>query len=97
MLYGIQARKDVKLSTMCRSLKEQIPLIKTEARFWRNVADGAPKVSHDTVIALNLSDLDKPYAKKMEHLALVRDVSTGEPRSNGYWLSGVLGADVEGR
>jgi len=26
----------------------------------------------------------------------VRDGSTGEPRSNGYWLLEVLGADVEG-
>jgi len=110
MLYGIQASKDVKLSNICRSLNEQIPLIKTEARLSRNVgkqdlteringnlvADGATRVNHDTVIALDLSDLDKPYAKKMEHLALVRDGSTGEPRSNGYWLLEVLGADVEG-
>jgi hypothetical protein len=91
MLRGIQARKDVKLSTICRSLKEQTSLIKTEARLSRNVADGAPRVTHDTVIALGLSDLDKPYAKKMEHLALVRDGSTGELRSSGYWLLGSLG------
>ena len=32
----------------------------------------------------------------MEYLALVRDGSTGETRSNGYWLIDVLGADVEG-
>jgi len=110
MLYGIQASKDVKLSNISRSLNEQILLIKTETRLSRNVgkqdlteringnlvADGATRVSHDTVIALDLSDIDKPYAKKMENLALVRDGSTGEPRSNGYWLLEVLGADVEG-
>jgi hypothetical protein len=45
---------------------------------------------------LDLSDLDKPYAKKMEYLAWVRDGSTGETRSKGYWLLDVLGADVEG-
>jgi hypothetical protein len=32
----------------------------------------------------------------MEYLALVRDGSTGETKSNGYWLMDVLGADVEG-
>jgi hypothetical protein len=110
MLYGIQASKDVKLSNISRSLNERIALIKTEGRLSRNMrkeglterlnanvlADGAGRIAEDTVIALDISDIDKPYARKMEHLALVRDGSTGEPRSNGYWLLEVLGADVEG-
>ena len=37
MIYGIQASKDVKLSNICRSLKEDIPLIKTEDRLSRNL------------------------------------------------------------
>jgi hypothetical protein len=32
MLYGIQAGKDIKLSSITRSLNEPIPLIKTEDR-----------------------------------------------------------------
>jgi len=86
MLYGIQASKDVKLSNISRSLNEQIPLIKTEGRLSRNMgkhdlteringnllADGASRVNLDTVIALDISDIDKPYARKMENLALVR-------------------------
>jgi hypothetical protein len=110
MLYGIQASKDVKLSNIARSLNEEIPLIKTETRLSRNlgrmgltdrinkglVREGGKRVQKDTVIALDLSDLDKPYAQKMEYLALVRDGSTGEKRSNGYWLLDVLGAEVEG-
>lgn len=110
MLYGIQASKDVKLSNISRSLNETIPLIKTENRLSRNVGkedltdwinkhlvtDGAKRVKEDTVVALDISDIDKPYAKKMEHLALVRDGSTGETKSSGYWLLAVLGADVEG-
>ena len=32
MLFGIQASHDVKLSNIARSLKEEIPLIKTEDR-----------------------------------------------------------------
>ncbi|MBW2057185.1 MAG: transposase, partial [Deltaproteobacteria bacterium] len=91
MLYGIQASKDVKLSSISRSLNEQIPLIKTEGRLSRNIgkhdltgqingnllADGAGRVNPDAVIALDISDIDKPYARKMENLALVRDGSTG--------------------
>jgi len=110
MLYGIQASKDVKLSNIARSLNEEIPLIKTENRLSRNlgrmdlterinrdlIADGGKRIKEETVIALDLSDLDKRYAQKMEYLALVRDGSTGETRSNGYWLMDVLGADVEG-
>ena len=110
MLYGIQASKDVKLSNIARSLNEEIALIKTETRLSRNLGrmgltdrinkslltEGGKRVQQDTVIALDLSDLDKPYAQKMEYLALVRDGSTGETRSNGYWLIDVLGAEVEG-
>jgi hypothetical protein len=110
MLYGIQASKDVKLSNIARSLNEEIPLIKTESRLSRNlgrmdltepingklVVEGSKRIQQETVIALDLSDLDKPYAEKMEYLALVRDGSTGETRSKGYWLIDVLGADVEG-
>jgi hypothetical protein len=38
-----------------------------------------------TPIILDLSDLAKPLAKKMDYLATVRDGSTGE-LVNGYWL-----------
>ena len=110
MLYGIQASKDVKLSNVARSLNEEIPLIKTETRLSRNlgrmdltepingrlIAEGSKRIQKETVIALDLSDVDKPYAEKMEYLAWVRDGSTGETRSKGYWLIDVLGADVEG-
>ena len=110
MLYGIQASKDVKLSNIARSLNEEIPLIKTETRLSRTlgrmdltepingklIAEGGKRIQQETVIALDLSDLDKPYAEKMEYLALVRDGSTGETKSKGYWLIDVLGADVEG-
>jgi hypothetical protein len=110
MLYGTQASKDVKLSNSARSLNEEIPLIKTKNRLSRNlggmdlterinknlITDGGKRIQEETVIALDLSDLDKPYAQKMEYLALVRDGSTGETKSNGYWLIDVLGAEVEG-
>ena len=42
-------------------------------------------VKDDTPIILDLSDIAKPLAKKMDYLATVRDGSTGE-LVNGYWL-----------
>jgi hypothetical protein len=44
-----------------------------------------PFVSEDTPIILDLSDIAKPLAKKMDHLAIVRDGSSGE-LVNGYWV-----------
>ena len=44
-----------------------------------------PYLQDDTPIILDLSDIAKPLAKKMDYLATVRDGSTGE-LVNGYWL-----------
>ena len=44
-----------------------------------------PLVTDDTPLILDLSDLAKPLAEKMDYLATVRDGSTGE-LVNGYWL-----------
>ena len=107
MLFGIQASQDVKLSNIARSLKEEIPLIKTENRLSRNlkvqeleseltrqlVRMGCQRIVTNTVLALDLSDIRKEYAEKMEHLAMVRDGSTGELHQ-GYWLCDVTGAEV---
>src|SRR5215831_2143733 len=92
MLFGIQASQDVKLSNIARSLKEDIPLIETEKRLSRNlkaeelereltpqlVRMGSQRVRPNTVLALDLSDIRKEYAQKMEYLATVRDGSSGE-------------------
>jgi len=92
MLFGIQASQDVKLSNIARSLKEDIPLIKTEDRLSRNLKTAeleteltsqlakmaSRRVDANTVLCLDLSDIRKEYAKKMEYLAPVHDGSTGE-------------------
>ena len=57
------------------------------------VKEGSRYVTEDTVLAIDLSDIYKPYARKMDHLAKVWDGSAGEVR-NGYWLCEVIGADV---
>jgi hypothetical protein len=109
MLFGIQASQDVKLSNIARSLKEDIPLIETEKRLSRNLsADelekeltpqlvrmGSQRVQLNTVLALDLSDIRKEYAQKMEYLATVRDGSRGELHQ-GYWLCDVTAAEVNG-
>jgi hypothetical protein len=109
MLFGIQASQDVKLSNIARVLKEGIPLIDTEKRLSRNlkagelrneltsqlVRMGAARVHPNTVLALDLSDVRKEYAQKMEYLAPVHDGSTGEVHA-GYWLCDVTAAEVNG-
>ena len=79
MLFGIQASQDVKLSNIARSLKEDIPLIKTEDRLSRNLKTAeleteltsqlakmaSRRVDANTVLCLDLSDIRKEYAKKM--------------------------------
>jgi len=44
-----------------------------------------PFIQQDTSIILDLSDIAKPWAKRMDYLATVRDGSTGQ-LVNGYWL-----------
>ncbi len=109
MLFGIQASQDVKLSNIARSLKEEIPLIKTEDRLSRNLKAGeleaeltpqlvqlaSQRVGANTVLCLDLSDIRKEYAQKMEYLAPVHDGSTGEVHT-GYWLCDITGAEVNG-
>jgi hypothetical protein len=108
-IYGIQARQSVHLTEIARSLEEKIPLIKTENRLSRNlrrpelrttlqdalVRQGAKRIHEDTLLILDLSDLVKPYAKKMEYLSRVRDGSEGK-LADGYWLCQVVGVENEG-
>lgn len=106
-LYGIAARGSVRLTEIGRSLEEPIPLIKTETRLSRNLArpelscvgdavlaEGAGRIGTRTLLVLDLSDITKPYAEKMEHLARVRDGSTGTI-ADGYWLAHVIGVENE--
>src|SRR6267378_3173733 len=109
MLFGIQASQDLKLSSVARSLGEDIPLIKTEDRLSRNLQAeeleahlrtgllrlGSRRVESNTVLCLDLSDVRKEYARKMEFLDQVWDGSAGEVHA-GYWLCSVIGAEVQG-
>lgn len=97
----------MKLSSIARSLQEKIPLIKSEDRLSRNLAAeelaihlaqqlaqrGSRRVGCDTVLSLDLSDVRKDYARKMEYLDQVYDGSTGEIHP-GYWLCEVTAVEV---
>jgi hypothetical protein len=108
MIYGIQAAKDIKLSSITRSLNEPIPLLKTEDRLSRNLDDqdftaeinnqicrlGSAKVMDDMVIAIDPGDIRKKYASKMEYLCKVHDGSEHQI-GEGYWLCKAVAADIE--
>jgi len=108
MIYGIQAAKDIKLSSITRSLNEPIPLLKTEDRLSRNLDDqdftaeinnqicrlGSAKVMDDMVIAIDPGDIRKKYASKMEYICKVHDGSEHEI-GDGYWLCKAVAADIE--
>jgi hypothetical protein len=110
MLYGIQASKDVKLSNISRTLKEDQALIKTEDRLSRNLDDenfthpineeicrlGGSKVTEDIVIAIDPGDIRKKYAKKMEFLGRVRDGSEKEI-GEGYPVCKAVATDIESK
>lgn len=112
MMYGIMAEKDVKLSSVVRALKEKTTPKKVEDRLSRMLsskglehglhdaiaAEGARKVHRDTLIVIDPSDVQKPYAKKMEHLAKVWDGSRGEVGDNlGYWGCMAVACESGGR
>lgn len=106
-LYGIQARQSVHLTEIARALKEKIPLKKTQYRLSRQLGRedlerrvlngisqmGAQRVEKKTLLIIDLSDIKKKYALKMEHLACVRDGSE-KTLVNGYWTISVIGAEV---
>ena len=110
MFYGVSASQDCKLSQVARVLGEAILLKKTEERLSRHlatpglgglvqqqiVAHAARRVKTDTLIVVDPTDIRKPYAQAMPHLATVRDGSTGE-LVKGYWVCVALACEPERR
>jgi hypothetical protein len=109
MIYGIQARQSVRLTEIGRALEEKITLRKTEYRLcrqlereelWDHLTDSlcrlaAPQVKETTLLVLDISEISKKYAKKMEYLGMVRDGSEKQLAS-GYWTCQVVGTEREG-
>lgn len=105
VLYGVQARGSVLLSEIARSLGETTRIKKIIERLGRQLERGglreavrenllalaAPRISEETLLVVDPTDLSKPYARSMEHLARVRDGSKGE-LADGYWCLEVVAA-----
>jgi len=107
-IYGIIASESVMLTEIGRQLQSEVSLKKTEERFSRqlikpmiwnclqqNILSFArERVKDRTLLILDLSDLKKPYAEKMEYLARVRDGSAGGEIVDGYWTKQVIASEV---
>lgn len=107
MLYGVQARQSVRLTEVSRALNEPIPIKKTVERLSRQLANptlwaaltnrllelAAPRVRESTLLILDLSDVHKKYAQKMEHLATVWDGSE-KTKNRGYSTLHVVAAET---
>jgi hypothetical protein len=106
MIYGIQARQSVRLTEIGRALEERIPLRKTEYRLcrqlkrtglWERLTQrlcrmAASRIEESTLLILDLTDISKKYARRMEYLAGVHDGSE-DSVANGYWTVQVVGAE----
>ncbi len=89
MTFGIQARGSVRLTEVGRARGEPISLKKTEGRLSRRlgrrglereiqrrlIEPAAPRIEDDTLLVMDLSDVTKKYAEKMENPCRVRDGS----------------------
>jgi hypothetical protein len=114
LLYGMLRCHDVHVSELGRSLREKIAPKKTEERLHRNLRrkgmgrrlleanalKNIEELREKRYCIIDLSDIQKPYAEKMEGLGRVRDGDKSthgeEVIGNGwYWLNGVM-ADLKG-
>lgn len=111
MLFGIIASGSLVLAKIGHSLEEEIKLKYTEKRLSYHLnsrswaVEGlrtsylkkvARKITSRTVIAVDLTDLSKPYAQKMEGLSIVRDEDK-EELSPGYWVLTMEAIRPEGK
>ena len=102
MVFGILKSGSVQLNSIGRALQEKISLKKVTARLgnhlgkvglWQKVTSATLKTQAASLrkcrfVIVDLSDISKKYAKKMEGQAGVYDGSEGET-GFGYWLCNI--------
>ena len=107
-VYGIIASQSIMLTDIGRQLESRISLKKIEERFSRQLIKpkiwdslqqsilslASDRVKDSTLLILDLSDLKKKYAEKMEYLAKVRDGSENGDIVDGYWTNQVVASEV---
>jgi hypothetical protein len=107
-IYGIMASQSVMLTEIGRQLESRVSLKKIEERFSRQLIKSriwgclhqrilslaSNRVKDKTLLILDLSDVKKKYAEKMEYLAKVHDGSEDGEIVDGYWTNQVIAAEV---
>jgi hypothetical protein len=107
VIYGIAARGSVRLSEIARVLEEPIAMKKTVNRLSSRLAyaglgdhvteriiDEAPsRITEDTLLIIEPSEIANKYARKMQYLDTVRDGSEAG-LSSGYWTCDGVAAEV---
>lgn len=107
-VYGIMASQSVMLTEIGRQLESRVSLKKIEERFsrqlikpgiWASIhrrilSQASSRVKDNTLLILDLSDIKKKYAEKMEYLAGVHDGSEQGEIVNGYWTNQVIASEV---
>jgi hypothetical protein len=110
VLYGLCKSGDIKLTNIGRGLKGQTKLENVVERISRNlskkdiskslnrglVAGTSRRIGQETLLIVDESDIQKRYARSMEHLGRVRDGSSGKI-GNGYWNLNIVATDVGSR
>jgi hypothetical protein len=106
-IYGIMASQSVMLTDIGRQLESSVALKKIEERFSRQLIKqeigyclqekilsmASEKIKENTLLILDLSDIKKKYAEKMEYLARVRDGSEEGDIVDGYWTNQVIATE----
>ena len=107
-VYGILHSQSVILTEIGRSLENDVSVKKIEERFcrhlgkrkiWRNIHENllthaSTIIKDNTLLIMDLSDIQKKHAKKMEYIADVRDGSEGVI-GKGYWTCHIIGAELD--
>ena len=112
MFYGLMAGGDVKLSKICRACRPTITMKKAGYRLCMHLDDeGIEKTLHsfidrkvarriksDTLIIVDPSGIQKPYAMQMDFLSKVWDDSKGAVGDNlGYYGCMAVACENGGR
>ena len=110
LLCGMLFSYNLVLTNVAARVPQQTTITAIAKRFRRHLADdwSVPelllsnylrwlrgRLDTDSLFIVDLTDLAKPYAKKMENIALVRDGDKGT-LVTGYWCMEVYAIDKEG-
>jgi hypothetical protein len=107
-VYGILSSQTVLLTELGRSLEGDVTLKKIIERFCRQLGKASLwlsihkqllsqvswRIADKTLLILDISDIQKRYARKMEYVATVRDGSKKE-LGKGYWSLHVIAAELD--